>query len=176
VKPGYAIHRAAPEHLAALPAIERAAARLFEGMGLPDEVMNDATGAAGFREACEEGLLWVALAPGGAAVGFALVEQLGDCAHLEELDVHPDHGRRGVGAALVRAVCDWAREEGLPGVTLTTFRDVPWNAPFYTRLGFREIPSAERSAELAEQVRDEATRGLDPARRAVMRFDTRVAA
>jgi hypothetical protein len=29
-------------------------------------------------------------------------------------------------------------------VTLTTFRDVPWNAPFYRRLGFEvvdELPS-----------------------------------
>ena len=167
----YAIRRAGPEHLEALPAIERAAAVLFEGMGLPDEVMNDSTAPADFEEALEDGLLWVALAPGGAAVGFAHVVRVGACAHLEELDVHPDHGRRGLGAALVRAVCDWARAEGLTGVTLTTYRDVPWNAPFYARLGFRELAPDEYGADLARRVREEATHGLDPLARAVMRFD-----
>ncbi len=167
----YVIRRADPEHLAALPAIERAAAALFEGMGLPDEVMNDATAPEDFEEALEEGLLWVALAPSGAPVGFAHVERIGACAHLEELDVHPDHGRRGLGTALVRAVCDFARTEGLPGVTLTTYRDVPWNAPFYARLGFRELAPGEYGADLARLVREEATRGLDPLERAVMRFD-----
>jgi hypothetical protein len=40
---------------------------------------------------------------------------------------------------LVNAVCDWATAEGLPAVTLTTFRDVAWNGPFYAKLGFREL-------------------------------------
>lgn len=54
-------------------------------------------------------------------------------------------------------------------MTLTTFRDVPWNAPFYARAGFRELAAAELSPELAELVREEAARGLDPERRVVMR-------
>jgi hypothetical protein len=40
---------------------------------------------------------------------------------------------------LVKAVCDWAAANGLPAVTLTTFRDVAWNGPFYGKLGFREL-------------------------------------
>ena len=33
-----------------------------------------------------------------------------------------------------------AAEQGARGVTLRTFADVPWNAPFYARLGFTPVP------------------------------------
>ena len=111
----------------------------------------------------------MALAPDGEPVGFALVELLDDAAHLEEIDVHPDHGRRGLGAALVDAVCGWARDAGLPAVTLTTFRDVPWNGPFYARLGFREVAAGRMGPELADLVHEEAEQGLSPERRIAMR-------
>ncbi len=160
---------ASREHLAALPEIERAAGRMFEGWDVPEQVMLDMTPAEEFREACEGGQLLVALSADGEVVGFALVYEHGGEAHLEEVDVHPDHGRRGIGAQLVRSVCDLASEKGLPAVTLTTFRDVPWNEPFYRRLGFDEIPDGELSEDLRAILAEEAERGLDPARRVVMR-------
>lgn len=168
---GYRIARARPEWLGALPAVERAAAVLFEEIGIPEVALADSTSPEEFREAFEDGHLWVALAPDGRPVGFAMVEPLDGAAHLEEIDVHPDHGRRGLGAALVRTVCDWARESGLPAVTLTTFRGVPWNAPFYAKLGFRELDRAKWTPSLARIVGEEAGRGLEPERRMVMRRD-----
>jgi ribosomal protein S18 acetylase RimI-like enzyme len=104
-------------------------------------------------------------------VGFAHVELIEpDAAHLEELDVHPDHGRRGLGTRLVREVCAWAAARGHHAVTLTTFRDVPWNMPFYERLGFEEIPMSELTPGLRAVVDDETRRGLDPVRRVAMRW------
>jgi len=93
-----------------------------------------------------------------------------DLPHLEEIDVHPSHGRRGLGRALVRAVCDWAIVSGYVMLTLTTFRDVPWNLPFYARLGFVEISCETLRPELAAVVCEEAHRGLDPHTRAVMGY------
>lgn len=105
-----------------------------------------------------------------APVGFAYVKLLeAGAAHLEELDVHPDHGRRGLGRRLVTAVCEWAAARRYESVTLTTFRDIPWNMPFYASLGFEEIPAAALSAALASVVEDEVRRGLEPSRRVVMR-------
>jgi GNAT superfamily N-acetyltransferase len=60
-------------------------------------------------------------------------------AHLEQLAVHPDHGRRGIGTALVEAVCAEAAARGFDRVTLRTFADIAWNGPFYARLGFTEL-------------------------------------
>ena len=71
------------------------------------------------------------------AVGFALMEACSDGdAHLLELDVKPAHGGRGIGRALISASVDWAFARGLRRLTLTTFRDIPFNAPFYARVGF----------------------------------------
>jgi GNAT superfamily N-acetyltransferase len=166
--PRYRIALARPGDLSALREIELAAAALLEGHA-PPSVLAETTGEDELREAQAEGRLWVALDEGAAPVGFALVEPLpSGLPHLEELGVHPRHGRRGVGAALVRAVCEWTARSGHPSLTLTTFRDVAWNLPFYARLGFEEVPGDELREELAAQVRDEAARGLDPARRAVM--------
>lgn len=103
-------------------------------------------------------------------MGFALCARFGRRAHLEEVDVHPDHGRRGIGTALVQRVCEWAREQELVAVTLTTFREVPWNAPFYRRLGFEELPREQWDEELLSRVAREAEPGLDRDARLVMRL------
>ena len=86
------------------------------------------------------------------------------------MDVHPNHGRLGIGAALVRTVICWARAEGHPTVTLTTFRHLPWNAPFYRRLGFLDVPDEDLSAELAQHLDNEERNGLDRSKRVAMRL------
>lgn len=168
MQPFYRIARARRQDLRRLPDIELAAATLLVGHA-PPSVLIETTPERVFLQAQAEGRLWVALA-GETPVGFAHVEVFGtQTAHLDELDVHPDHGRRGLGTRLVAAVCGWAARFGYREVTLTTFRAPPWNMPFYARLGFQELPTEDLSAELSAVVEDETTRGLDPARRVVMR-------
>ena len=165
----YRIGRARAADVLRLAAIERAAGELLRGHA-PDRVLMETTDARELDAARRGGRLWVAL-DADECVGFAHVEMLATRApHLEELDVHPAHGRRGVGTALVRVVCDWTAHSRCSALTLTTFRAVPWNMPFYERLGFVEVPEAEWSRPLAVLVRAEAGRGLDPARRVVMRW------
>lgn len=166
--PAYTVGPAVPGDLAALPAIEAAAAQLFAGH-VPAEIPDDPTDAAVFEAASAEGRLLVARHD-GRPVGFAHVVLLEPAAaHLEELDVQPDHGRRGVGRRLVAAVCDWAALRGLQWVTLTTFRDVPFNRPFYASLGFTVLAPHELSPALAAVVAREARCGLDLAPRVTMR-------
>ena len=168
----YMIATARSQDVHGLAAIERAAAALLQGHA-PPSVLNETTSESDFREAQADGRLWVALAD-DTPVGFALVEMLApDLPHLEEIDVHPQHGRRGVGTALMRTVCEWVSRSGYPEITLTTFRVVPWNMPFYCRLGFEEVSTGELRPELAAVVQDEAARGLDPHRRVVMRYRVR---
>jgi NAD(P)H-dependent FMN reductase/GNAT superfamily N-acetyltransferase len=163
----YSIVRARPEHLPDIPNIELAAARLLSGHA-PESVLTETTSDAVLQEALRQGHLWVSQS-GDVPVGFAHVEVIdARTAHLEEIDVLPAHSRRGLGTRLVTAVCDWAAAAGYDSVTLTTFRDVPWNRPFYETLGFRIVPNAELSAALRSIVEDETRRGLDPARRVVM--------
>ncbi len=167
--PGYRICLARPEHIPALPAIELEAAQMLKGYA-PDSVLAETTDRYMFAGAVSDGRLWVALT-GNRPVGFALVEMLADdLPHLEEIDVEPIHGRRGLGTALVRAVCQWATVSGYPMLTLTTFRSVPWNYPFYASLGFMEVPREALRSELVALVSNEAYRGLDPDSRVVMGY------
>jgi GNAT superfamily N-acetyltransferase len=169
MEPSYRIARARPQDLRLLPAIELTAARMLVGHA-PESVLRETTSDQALCEAQAQGRLWVALA-GDSPVGFAYVELFEPgVAHLEELDVHPNHGRKGLGTQLVTAVCEWAASSGFGAVTLTTFRNVPWNMPFYSTLGFEEVPLRELSPQLVAVVEHETQRGLDPTRRVVMRW------
>ena len=54
-------------------------------------------------------------------------------------------------------------------MTLTTFRDVPWNAPYYERLGFTVVEPADQGPELRALVAAEAHRIPGDAPRVAMR-------
>ncbi len=99
------------------------------------------------------------LVAGRPAVGFARVDELDGQAHLEQLSVLPGHMRRGIGTALVEAVCAWAAEHGYREVTLCAFADVAWNGPFYAKRGFE--PVATLTPGLAELRAWERDLGLD---------------
>ena len=169
--PTYMITQARPQDLPLLASVELAAARLLVGHA-PERVLLETTSLEELKDAHRQGHLWVALAE-DFPVGFAHAVAIEPSAiHLEEIDVHPQHGRRGLGTALVEAVCTFAASSGYRFVTLTTFRDVRWNMPFYTGLGFEVIPPDELSPALHAVLEDEIRRGLDPARRVAMRRDT----
>lgn len=168
MSPNYRIIEARERDLPFLPVIELAAAKLLVGHA-PESALTETTDLEHFRQARAGGRLWVA-ASGDLPVGFAHVVLLGSgAAHLEELDVHPSHGRRGLGRRLVSVACDWARHRS-SSLTLTTFRAVPFNMRFYASCGFQEVPCSELDAELSALVASEAQRGLAPERRVVMRW------
>jgi GNAT superfamily N-acetyltransferase len=168
---GYQIRAARADDLARLPDIERAAVKAFTGYlgesGVSLATLAQVTTVHELEQAMNGGRLWVAT-HADVPVGFAWVEVVGDYAHLEELDVHPAHGGRGLGRALIETVYAWAISTARHGVTLTTFREVPWNAPFYERLGFSTVDPATLSPEHVGIVRDEASRGFDREKRVTM--------
>jgi GNAT superfamily N-acetyltransferase len=125
-----AIRTARPDELDRLPELERASDTLFLSLEIgplppPDTV--EALRAAR-----------VVLVAGEPPLGFVRVDDVGGEAH-----VHPDHGRHGIGRALVQAACRWAAQAGYAEITLATYRDVPWNGPFYASAGFVERGSVE---------------------------------
>ncbi|AAZ54839.1 probable acetyltransferase [Thermobifida fusca YX] len=140
--------------------VSRAADTLFAraGVHLPDDDPDDL-----FDQAA------AVLVAGRPPVGFAALTVLDGAAHLEQLSVHPDYGRRGIGTALLTAACAYAQEHGSPWITLTTFRDLPWNAPWYARHGFTVLPEPEWGPQLARQWREEIAAGIAVLPRVVMR-------
>jgi GNAT superfamily N-acetyltransferase len=124
-----------PDELVLLPALEAAADTMFEPF--------DRGRFPGPGTAEEFAAALVVLVAGTPPVGLCRIDALGEGAHLEQLSVHPDHGRRGLGRALLRASLEWAAARSYPQLTLTTFRDVPWNGPFYASEGFVEVGPAD---------------------------------
>jgi GNAT superfamily N-acetyltransferase len=165
----YRIRPGRPDEVEAVRAIEVAAASRFGAIGLPEIAAFDPAGPEEVLLRAQEGRLWVTADAGDRPVAFALFGEIDGTLHVEELDVHPDHARGGLGAALIERLDGIARERGLPELTLSTFRDVPWNAPYYARLGFEPIPDEALGPGLAA-IRDMiAAKGVDIIPRVFMR-------
>jgi hypothetical protein len=62
-----------------------------------------------------------------------------------------------------------AAAESRPAVTLTAFRDVPWNAPYYARLGFVLIEPPDMGPELRALIERETSTIPRDAPRVAMR-------
>lgn len=123
---------------ASIERIENEADRLFVELFTPETWDPAPTGAS---RAADEGFLLVAEDAVAGVVGFVHVLEVDGWAHLEQLSVAPSHGRRGIGRMLVDAAVREAASRGYARVTLRTYADVPWNAPFYAAAGFAEEPA-----------------------------------
>lgn len=123
-----------------LPVIERSAGQAFLAIPELAWVANDAVlSEIQHQQLLRDGHCWVAVDENDQPCAFIAARQQGDSLHIEELSVHADYQRRGIGRALMQRVIDFAQQGGLVLLTLTTFRDIAWNEPFYARLGFRTL-------------------------------------
>ena len=160
-----------PAELETLQDIERAAGQCFADIGMP-EIAQDAplsvTELDRFREA---GLAWVAVGTTDHPVAYLIAELVDGSLHVEQVSVHPGSARRGLGRSLLQAAAIHASAIGCSGLTLTTFEDVPWNAPYYRRCGFRVLDEREWTPGLRAIREREAAHGLDTWPRVCMRRD-----
>ena len=164
----YTFRPAQANDLPHLPNIEHAAAQLFrdtEYFALADDSPPD---LACFQRWLEAGAIWVVMDAQEEVIGFAVAGEVDRQGFLIELDVHPAHGRRGLGRQLIELVRVWGLERGYEALRLSTFVDVHWNAPYYKRLGFRIMTEDELGPGLLEIQSEEAASGLEVARRVFM--------
>lgn len=116
-----------------------------------------------------EGLVWVA-EDEGELTGFAACQLYMDALHLWEIAVRHDRQGRGAGRALMAEVGAEARRRDAGAVTLTTFRELPWNGPFYESLGYRILARHELNGRLTAILMRERRLGLDVDARCAMRL------
>lgn len=163
------IRTATADELTELQRIEVASGAPFREIGLADIADMPPLSLSALAVCQQAGRVWVTVDPDDRPVAFVVVDLVDGCAHVQQISVDPGYARRGVGRRLLDHVAGWAGERGLPALTLTTFRSVPWNGPYYARCGFRELTAAEVTPGLAELLTAEAAMGLDPAERVAMR-------
>lgn len=146
-----------PDELALLPALEAAADTMFAPF--------DRGSFPGPATPGDFAAAFVVLVAADPPVGLCRIDAIGAAAHLEQLSVHPDHGGHGVGRSLLRAGIEWARDHGYPELTLVTYREVPWNGPFYASEGFVEDGPADDWLT---------ARGFAPEEPVMARYGTRI--
>jgi len=155
------IRAARTDELPLLREIERAAGRCFRDIGMPEIADDEPLPQHELARYRRDGLALVAAGPDGVPTAYLVAERVDDALHVEQVSVHPDGARRGTGRALLDHAAGLAAAQGLAALTLTTFAEVPWNAPYYRRLGFRPLEDRELGPGLREIRRLEAAHGLD---------------
>lgn len=154
------IRPAVSEHAGLYPAIERSAGQAF--LAIPDLAWianHTITPAEDYDPLIAAGTVWEAVDGNGTPVGFLMAETFIDHLHILELSVAATHQKLGIGRRLMQAAADHARSAGLTALTLTTFRSVPWNGPFYASLGYQML-EAPLPRDLQAHIDDENARGL----------------
>jgi GNAT superfamily N-acetyltransferase len=163
------IRTARPDELPLLQHLEVAAGVLFKDIGMTDIAEHPPPSLEVFEHFRQAGRLWVMADAGDEVIGFVLVKVVDGAAHIEQVSVHPYHQGQGLGRRLIDHVDSWAAGLGMPALTLSTFRAVPWNGPYYARLEFVELRDDELTPGLRDIVAAETAFGLDPAERIFMR-------
>ena len=169
----YSIRLARAEDLPSLRVLEHAASQMFLATPYPEIASETPTSMEEFGRWLADGVLIVAVGNEDKPVGYAIAHALAEDAYLHEIDVDPAHGRQGIGRRLIDYVHAWAAERGFKRLVLSTFSNVPWNAPYYARLGFHELAPDQVESELVEIRRREQAAGLNVSKRVFMATQVR---
>ena len=157
---GVTLRNGGPDDVGALSALEARADELYRAIGMTAMVDGRTPPVEPLAASLRLGRVLVAEDADGVA-GFAQWDLVDSALHLGQLSVDPARQRRGLGRTLMDRTLGVARGLFAPAVTLTTFRDVPWNAPFYRALGFLAIEDVRLAPGLAAIRASERARGLD---------------
>ncbi|APA87332.1 GNAT family N-acetyltransferase [Paraburkholderia sprentiae WSM5005] len=162
---------AAPRDAETIRAIELEAALRFISVGMAGIADAPPMAHEIAQRKIEAREIIVALDQHCTCVGFVMFEPQPARIYIQELDVLSSHAGRRIGAALIEEVARIARMRQLPQLVLSTYREVPWNAPYYRRLGFRDLEISELDAALLARRDAHIARGLDESKRVFMRRD-----
>lgn len=164
----YKIRFARVEELILLANIERSAAILFRDTPYSFLVSAEPLPLEFVQQRFQLGQVWVAVEQDDTVVGYTITCEVDDTLYLQQIDVDPSHGQRGIGSGLVSTVCSWANLQGYRVVSLSTFRDIPWNALFYAKLGFRPLDESELTPGFQQLRLKESEVGLPISERVIM--------
>jgi GNAT superfamily N-acetyltransferase len=163
--PDPVLRPAVADDLTRLQQIEVAAGESFRTLGMDLVADDEPAPLEELRGYADAGRAWV-ITVGSEVAAYALADVVDGNGHVEQVSVHPEHSGSGHGRRLVERFAQWSAELGHPAVTLTTFVDVPWNGPYYERLGFRYLTALTPGLRAISE--HEALRGLDAWPRAAM--------
>ncbi|MEV0714685.1 GNAT family N-acetyltransferase, partial [Asanoa sp. NPDC050611] len=156
--------------LPTLQAIERAAGAIFHTIGMAEIADDDPPPLPELERHQQAGTAWVATTATNEIAAYLIADHIDAGLHIDQVSVDPKHAGQGIGRQLIDHAAATARTNGIQALTLTTFRDVPWNASYYEqRCGFGTIPDDELTPDLRAIQQREADHGLTRWPRVTMR-------
>ncbi len=158
------------EDIDLLPAIEDSAGESFRD--IPDLAWiadDDAMSTETHLQYVLQGTSWVAEVD-DQLIGFVCAESVDTDLHVCELAVRREWQHQGIGRRLMKTAIEHARRNQFQAVTLTTFREIPWNEPFYHSLGFEIIDQEKLDARLEQILHAEIQHGFPSSLRCAMRL------
>lgn len=164
---------ALPEEVDALVAIDDDATELYAQYGLAISLAADhpfvLAERARWQRATELQRAFIAIDDAGQALGFAALDQVDGEPYLDQLAVRTSAMRRGLGRRLLERSIAWAEHAGGRGLWLTTYRHLPFNRPFYERLGFATVPERDAGPGICRHLEEQRRVLPEPAERIIMR-------
>ncbi|WP_327147967.1 GNAT family N-acetyltransferase [Nocardia sp. NBC_01329] len=155
------IRSAGAADIPVLQGIEVRAGEPFAAVGMDAVAGDEPLAAEVLGEFVLDGRAWVWEDEARGPVGYLIVSVVDGNAHIDQVSVLPDCRGSGIGRRLIDRAVSWAAEHRLPAITLTTFTEVPWNGPYYRRLGFRYLDPAAETPQLRALRVAEIAHGLD---------------
>jgi predicted N-acetyltransferase YhbS len=156
----------------AMQRVEVKAGERFRDICMDSVADDDPPSAPQLESHVRGGTAWVAVVTNAGAetvVGYATASAVDGEGHLDQVSVSTSAAGKGIGLALICEVHEWAKAQGFSEVTLTTFTEVPWNGPYYERLGYTPMSENALGPELSAIREQERQSGLDVTPRLAMR-------
>ncbi|MFC4376996.1 GNAT family N-acetyltransferase [Nocardia halotolerans] len=164
--------RLAREHeIGALQEIERRAGAPFAEVNMVAIAEDEPPAAETLREFVLVDRAWVWPDAADRPIGYLILGIVDGQPHIDQVSVDPAHAGRRIGKRLIDHAVTWSKAHGFREITLTTFTQVPWNGPYYERLGFTYLAAAEETPGLRAIRAEESANGLDEWPRACMHAD-----
>jgi len=118
---GVRIRAARAGELPLLQEIERAAGERFRDVGMPEIADDEPFPVDVLERYRRDGGAWVATDDADRPVAYLLAEPVDGALHVEQVSVHPDHARRGIGRALLSEAVAWAPTAGIHRLELHVY-------------------------------------------------------
>ena len=136
----YSIRRATVEGFQFLPAVENAAGEVFKDIGYDDIAAMPPAPVDKYSDLLKVGgIVWTAENSDHEIIAYCAVFPLKEGLYIKELSVHKLYAKQGLGSRLLKETLTAAKSEGYKSAFLLTFKNVPFNAPYYARFGFEII-------------------------------------
>lgn len=150
--------------------VERSAAQIFRSANLHSLADGPTVDTEFLAAMARSQHLWLAVNRNDEPIGFVGGENIESNFHLVEISVAQPYQGRGVGKILMGQMIEEVRRMGYKAITLTTYRNLPWNGPWYARMGFNEVRIVDMPPEYWKVWQIETQHGFNMSTRCLMRM------